>query len=224
MALVGEVLADPALGVLRDYFQAVITAWLRDAWLAVAPNEAIVRSTYTHDPEELDFTEHDLPVLCVWLDRDAQPKRLADGYQEAENILNILWVLPPTPHEKGSVRFPFFAGFNKAISFAVLRERDPAYVHPDDAGAVSAVAYGSDVLKHAGLDWWRLRQPISRVPVEIDVRGAGDFTYAGYLASLTVGETNETDPSAYGVHPFGLRADVSWGGEFSVEYSSEFYS
>lgn len=205
-----ESVGDPALDILAAYFKAVLTAWIGAAWSAVAPREPVVKTVYKHDPEEVDFASNSLPLLCVWRDGDNAPKRLADGYQETETALNILWVLPPATQFKNSRRHSFFSAFDKAISLAVINERDPSYIHEDDTADAAANAYGSDVQALAGIDWWRL-QRITRVPVEVPT-GDRVFRYPGYLATLLMGETTEIDGGAFVTYPTRLRATTTSGG------------
>jgi hypothetical protein len=232
----GESLGDPAIDVLADYFSAVLTAWLDTAWTAVAPGEPVVRTVYKHDPEEIDFRESDLPLLCLWREGDTAPKQLADGYQEMETTLHVLWVPPPAPQGKNARRHAFLSAYSKAIALAIEHERDPAYVHDDDAGDVSATCWGSDVFRKGSIDWWRL-QRVTRVPVDIPIDGQRVFRYPAYLATILLGETTDTDPAAFGTVPTSLHTSITTGGEgnrletgafrvplsFSNEFSSEFY-
>ncbi len=217
-----DALGDPALDVLASFFRAIIEHWVGSVWLNRAPNEPIIRGeVYKHDPREANFSPNDLPVLVIWREADNAPKRLAEGYQETESLLQVLWVLPPATQVKSSQRHAFFSAFDKAINLAVLQERDPAWVHPSDVAGpgadaedlardAAAHAYGSDVLSHTAIDWWRV-QSVTRTPVDIPV-GNGVHRHQGYLASLRIGETTQTDPSVSGV-AFNLRFDVSTGPE-----------
>lgn len=200
-------LTDPALDIIADYLGAVMTEWLQDAWNARAPSEPVVRTVYKHDPEELDFTVRELPLLCLWRERDAEVVQLADSYDESESTLNVLWILPPAPQSKDSKRFSFFNGFASAIKLAVKLGRHPAYVHESETDSPAAVAYGSDVLKLAALDRWR-RGPIIRVPVSIE---GLNRELMGYLASIQLTETTVRDPSVDGVFATEIRGDLTDG-------------
>lgn len=210
-ATAGRVVTDPGLEVLADFFRTVLSTYLETAWRSVAPAEPVVRSVYTHDPAELDFRANDLPLLCVWPERDARPKRLADGYHEAETTLQVLWMPPPVPQHRGSPRFPFFSGFDKVMHLVALNERDRSWVHEDDAADAAALAYGSDLHAHAGIDWWLLNS-VQRVPVEVPSPGGND-AYPSYLATWTIAEATDTDNSTLGVHPTVIRFDETTGGD-----------
>jgi hypothetical protein len=206
----GESLGDPAIDILAAYFSAVLTAWLGDAWIAVAPGEPVVRTVYKHDPEEIDFRSNDLPLLCLWREGDTSPKNLADGYQEMESTLNVLWVPPPAPQTKSSRRHSFLSAFSKAIALAVKHERDPSYVRASDPSSAEAAYFGSDVQALADIDWWRL-QRVTRVPVDV---GDGSRSYPAYLATLLIGETTETDPAAWNeAEPTVIDANMTTGGD-----------
>lgn len=215
----GESVTDPGLDVLGGFFRAILEKYLATAWASVAPGEPIVRVVSTDNPEERDFTTKDLPLLCLWRPEDSQVNHLTEVFEENQDLLRILWVPAITTHIKGHVRSTFFNGFKKAISLAVRLERDPVYVHPVDAARAAsdplrqaAEAYGSDVHDLAGLDWWRLRN-FTRMPVDFPV-GNHSQSIPGYLATLQIGETNETDFSndAWGTARTKIALDITSGG------------
>jgi hypothetical protein len=87
------------------------------------------------------------------------------------------------------------------MQLVVANERDTAYQHPDDIDVgqaalirEAAIAYGSNVKKRAGIDWWKL-QRVVRVPVRI---AAVNMDYRGYLAQWLIAESSESDPTQYG--------------------------
>lgn len=207
---------DPGLDILAAYFKAVLESWLAASWLERAPGEPIVRTLETHDPEESDFSDNDLPILFVYRDGDAAPKRLADGYQETENDLNILWIPPPADQFKKSDRYPFFNAFDKAISAAVFFERHPAYVHASQSADPGAIAYGSDVQALAKIDWWRLNGSVQRARVDIPT-GSGIESYVAYLATLRIAETLVPDVTQFGVEPSVIGATINSGGESPLD-------
>lgn len=204
-----EALTDPAIDALADFFSAVLTAWLGNAWKRCAPSEPVVRTVSKWDPEETDFADRDLPLLCIWRDGNARPQRLTDDHQEIGSIVHVVWVPPPATQRKQAQRHAFFNAFDKGVSLAVLHERDPAYRRTEDTDAAS-VAYGSDVLAIAGIDDWRL-QNTRRVPIEIKIEGATTRRYPGYLATLALRESSTTDPSAFGVSPTVIHGDLTDG-------------
>lgn len=204
-----ESVGDPALDVIADFLRTMLEKWLGAAWRAVAPGEPIVKTVYKHDPGEVDFFDGDLPLLCVWSDDDSSPSRLADAFLENQDQLRVLWMPPPAPQIKGSLRFPFFRPFKKAISLAVQHSRDPAWIHPSDIGDPGAIAYGSDVLAKAGVSHWRLGR-FQRIDVQVP-NGNETIRYPAYLATLQLSELSETDSTAFGVAPTVIRADLVTG-------------
>lgn len=203
---------DPAIDVLIDFFEAVLKSWIETAWLARAPGEPLIRTVIKGDPEETLFGINDLPTLCLWRHEDSEPNRLADGFQEEQNQIRILWIPPTAIHDNSADRFAFFNAFQSAISAAVLHERHPSYIHSDDVGDPAAVAYGSDVLGKCVFDWWRLTGRIQRVPVDIQM-GSSAETFTGYLATLLVGETVVTDNTAFGVFATVIDGETNSGGD-----------
>lgn len=211
----GQSLADPALDILVEYFQVALETWLGEAWKSVAPKEPICKKVSKHDPEDCDFFEGDLPLLSVWRSGDATNSRLADAYQESITQLRVLWVPPPTTTAKKVVRYNFLNGFSKAINEAVTLSRIPQYVHSSEVGDAAAECYGSDIEDLCGIDVWRV-QSVAPVPVDVPRGDGGVYTYPGYLATIQLTETNETDysPAAgYGVARTELVMDFLRAGE-----------
>lgn len=128
-----ESLGDPGLDVLGAYFERILETYLSVAWIAAAPAEPVVRVLAKDNPEERDFSENDLPLLCVWRQEVTGPNRSAESFDESVETLHILWVPAPTTQIKGVRRSPFFNAFKDAIRLAVLHHRDPSYVHAVDA-------------------------------------------------------------------------------------------
>jgi hypothetical protein len=203
-------LGDPGLDILADYILAVMEKYLAAAWQSRAPGEPIVRTLSTHDPEECEFRMLELPLLSVWRHTDDAPKRLTDAYQETEDTIHIMWTTPPATQVKGTERYPFFKAFDSVISTAVIKERDPAYVHASEVADAAALAYGSDVQALAKFDWWIL-QRTTRVPVEVEFGGRVE-AFPGYLAMLRVGETTLIDPTDNDVYTPVISATTNSGG------------
>lgn len=212
-------LGDPGLDVLGAYFRQILETYLGDAWIAVAPEEPVVRVLAKDNPEERDFNENDLPLLCVWRQEVTGPNRSAESFEENVETLSILWVPAPTTQVKGARRSPFFNAFKSAISSAILHGRDQSYVHASDSALLStdplrhaAEAYGSDVMHLAGLDTWRLRR-FQRVPVDVPT-GGDTLSYPAYLATLEITESTNSDwtNAAWGTEPTVIRFDLTTGG------------
>lgn len=209
---------DPALDVIGAFLAQVLTTWLSTLWLSVAPGEPVVRTVIKDNPEEREFNVNDLPALYLWRDEDLTVQ-LADGIDETTTQLNVLWVPPPSQQIIGSRRSAFFAAISKALSVAILHEREPSWVHPSDSALPvndpirqAAEAYGSDVIEHAGLADWRPGR-FRRVPLDI-----GEAIHPGYIATIPIVEWSTTDNTneAWGVYPTQLALDITSGGSDPV--------
>jgi hypothetical protein len=210
------------LDILAEYFAAVVRHYFGDAWTSVAPNEPVIRTVSKHDPEETDFSEKQLPLLCVWREADVTPNKLGDLVGESQSQVRILWVPPPATQDKKHKRHSFFNAFDKAIRFAVQNGRDPSWVYPADVAdpaptgqalkvKTAAEYYGSDVYALAGISWWTL-QNVNRVPVQVPTEQAR-LTYPAYLATLLVAETTDSDPVAFGGVPTEFEVALTSGGD-----------
>jgi hypothetical protein len=209
-----EALGDPAIDILADFFETVLTADLKSAWESRVLNEPVVRRVYKYNPEEADFCTDDLPLLCVWRDDDNSPRKSMDVHTEIDANFMVLWIPPPADQQNLSSRHPFFSAFDHCMAHAVQMERHPAWKHPSEVTSTNpdtvaeANAYGSNVLRMANIDRWQL-QSIKRIPVVVPVQGNREAQYPGYLAAISAIESTVTDPTAYGVKPFSVHGDLT---------------
>ena len=148
-------LEDPALDVVVGYISAVVTAYAGAAWRAVAPGEPLLRKVFTHDPEDYEFSEGDLPALYAFRTGSAKPTEdQAEDYRIATDAVRVFWVMPRTGQEQQRRRAPFIQALGKLIDLAFDRGRDPVYVRGDDPDPTKA-AQGTVLLRAAGLQWLR---------------------------------------------------------------------
>jgi len=195
---------DPALDVLGAFFKAMLEHYCGEAWSSVAPGEPIVRVLSTgHDPEELDFSDAQLPQLALWRESDGNPHRLADGNVQSASAIHVLWVAAPADEQRLAARSPFFLGFVNVMKTAFQQERDPCWVRDADVNDVVSRTYGSYVFGLAGIDNWTY-DGARRVPVHV-ANGSGNDLFQGYLASWTILESTSTSPSQWGSTINGTR-------------------
>lgn len=195
---------DPALSVLGAFFRALLEHYCGPAWKSIAPNEPIVRVlSVGHDPEDIDFHDGMVPLLALWRDHDGAPARLDDSSAQQSSLVNVLWILPPADEQKLAARSPFFNLFTKAMLIAFQNERDPSWVREEDAADPAARTYGSWAFGLAGLDGWTYGGT-KRVPVQVPT-GGETRPFPAYLATWTILESSENDPTAFGSTIAGVR-------------------
>ncbi len=195
---------DPALDVLGEFFRALLDFYCREAWASIAPGEPIVKKlSIGHDPEDFDFSDTDLPLLALWREHDGQPTRLMDGAAQAASFINLMWVYPPADEQKLAARSPFYNAFTKAMLHAYQQQRDPCWVRAADVDNPVSRTYGSYVWGLAGIDGWTYNGTHKQAAV---IRVGGEpYEYPAYLATWTILESTEADPSAYGSTINGVR-------------------
>src|SRR3954464_8415418 len=109
-----DTIADPALDVVIAYFKAILMAYADAAWKSVAPGEPIVRRTFTHDPEEYEFVETDLPALYLFRtgsNKNAEDQ--AEDIREHTDGVRLFWIMPPASQDKQRRRAPIVAALGK---------------------------------------------------------------------------------------------------------------
>lgn len=145
--------ADVALTVFAAYLSAFLTAYAGNAWRAVAPSEPIVRKTFTHDPEDYEFSENDLPALYLFRTGSVRPiEQLAEDWRLHYDNIRVFWVLPNTGTDKQRRRTPYIPAVGKLMDAAFDRERDPVFVWPSDTDPTTA-RQGTVVTRAAGVEW-----------------------------------------------------------------------
>lgn len=190
----GTPVADPALQYIGEFLKAVLEASLGDAW-ATRSRDPLVRSVFTHDPEEADVSQVDFPSLYVWRSRMSENK-LSDDHVEVQSQVSILWIKQSEPQAVEAEQAPIFAGFAKAIMVGLRKGRDPAWVVAGDSDA-TATTRGSLLWKYVGGYRHRVTA-VDKHPVQIEMyEGAKLDTATGILATLEFFEAHTEDPALY---------------------------
>lgn len=149
----GETPADPALSTFARYLTAILRTYAGAAWTALAPAEPIVRKYFTHDPEEYEFVDKDLPALYLFRTGSAkQIEQFAEDWRVHHDGVRIFWVLPYASQDKQAERKAFLPAVGKLIDSAFDRGRDPAFVAVGDPDPTAA-RQGSVVQRIAGVEW-----------------------------------------------------------------------
>lgn len=149
----GEVIGEKALVIFGLYLQAFLRAYAGTAWATVAPSEPIVRKVFTHDPEDYDFSENDLPALYLFRTGSAKPiEQMAEDWRVHHDNVRIFWVLPNVAQDRQRLRSPILPYVGKLFDAAFDRERDPVFVLDSDPDPTK-FEQGSMVTRAAGVEW-----------------------------------------------------------------------
>lgn len=195
---------DPALETLGAFFRAMLERYCGEAWRSLAPGEPLVRKlSIGHDPEQVDFCENDTPLLALWRNAEGKPTRLTDHNAQSNTTVSVLWVMAPADEQKLAARSPFFNLVHKTFLLALAQERDPCWIKAGQEANPIDRTYGSYVWGYAGIDGWDYAG-LQRVAVQVPT-GDGSQTYGSYLATWTIQESSEADPTAYGTTISGVR-------------------
>jgi hypothetical protein len=163
-------IADPALDIVLGYIRALFNRYAAAAWASVAPNEPIVRTAFTHDPQEYAFSVGHLPALYLFRTGSARnTEDIAEDIRMAADNVRLFWVLPPGDEEKQRRRTPIIQALGKLIDLKIKRTRDPAYVLASDPDPTKT-AEGTVVMRAAGLSELRFRQ-WEKTTIAISVAG-----------------------------------------------------
>jgi len=148
--------ADPALDIVLAFIRAIFERYAATAWRSVAPpTEPIVKRAFTHDPEDYDFSEDDLPGLYLFRTGSAKNNEdIAEDIRIATDSVRMFWVLPPAEQTKQARRVPIIQALGKLVDLKIKRVRDPAYVLASDPDPTKT-AEGTVVIRAAGLHWLR---------------------------------------------------------------------
>lgn len=228
---------DLALEVLAGYVSAVLNTYAADAWRAVAAGEPVVRRVFTHDPQDYEFSEGDLPALYLFRTGSTKPiEDMAEDYRVHYDNLRLFWVMPGTGQAQQRKRVPIISALGKLIDVAIDRGRDPVYVRSDDTDPTAA-RQGTVLFRAAGamyirvVQWTKTNLAIQMSPgqgehrvyqaldlkIELQediVQGFDDLSSVPSL-DLTVLLNDEVNPRL----PF---SEVIAIGSFSSDFSSAF--
>lgn len=188
---------DPALGILGAFFKAVLEFYCGNVWAQLAPGEPIVRTLKVgYDPEDLDFSDNDLPTLALWRENDGAPTILDDGNAQAVTAVSMLWVPSPADEQKLAARSPFYRTFTAALLQVFKTQRDPCWVRRGEENDPVSRTYGSWVFGLAGIDSWQYAGT-RRTTFSIPVAGQR-YEFPAFLATWSITESSESDPAAFG--------------------------
>lgn len=150
---------DQALDIVLAYIRACFNAYAATAWRSVAPpTEPIVKRAFTHDPQEYDFSEDDLPALYLFRTGSAKnAEDVAEDIRVHTDTVRMFWVLPPAQSPQQARRVPIIQALGKLVDLKIDRVRDPAYVLASDPDPTK-VEQGTVVIRAAGLRWLRFLQ------------------------------------------------------------------
>lgn len=187
----GESVADPALDVLLSFCKAVLNAEVSTAWGTRAAGETpIVRETFPHNPEDVDFVDRDVPALFLYRDGGGTYEDDGIDIQRENSVLRLRWVFPPSPQTKQSTRTPILSGIGKALAPAISAGRHRSWVVDSDLAdddalrLAAATSTSSQTISGAGFDGALAGQGIHAArPISI-------------TTSASIGAYNTTDPIA----------------------------
>lgn len=148
----GEAAGDPVLSKLVTFLAAFLNENASKAWGEVVPGAPLVRTVFTHDPEDIVFNERHLPALFLWRGSQAE-ERIADDIFLDTTQCTLLWVFPPAPQETQRRRETFANAVAKLVLVGLERGRTPSYVFDGD-GDPRASTLGSLVYAQANANVW----------------------------------------------------------------------
>ena len=183
---------DTALDKLAAFLKAAINADTRIGWAAVHPGivppevtAVPVVVTRTHNPDDGEFSENQLPALFVWRATVPRATALTQEWQHQVSQIAVLWVPPPADFEKARYREPFRNAVGKAIQRNIARQRNPAWVVSGDTDTTASYR-GSYLLAQISASQLRLLD-IKPHPLVVE-RGNGVEPYDALLATLELTE------------------------------------
>lgn len=147
---------DPALDVLASFIKASVNRDTKAAWAVIHPG--IVRPateplpivhTRTHNPDDLDFSENQLPALFVYRIEHARTNAFTQDWDRELSRIAVLWVPPTAKYEQATMREPFRNAVAKSIHRSIRRRRNPGWIVPGDTDP-KAAEYGSLLSSHLG--------------------------------------------------------------------------
>lgn len=146
-----NVVADPALGYLLQFFQTVANANCGAAWDAAGVSAgSVVQNAYAWDPERGPFNNDALPALYMWRGNANPPKWLAEDWLIFTTELQLRWVFPEFPEITiQASRDQFGNGLMTALAVILERMRDPSWIVPGDPDKL-ALTQGSSIAQWAG--------------------------------------------------------------------------
>jgi hypothetical protein len=188
-----EQIGDPALTTILSWASAVLTADLSAAWLNLAPNETLIRTTSPHDPREEDFATSRLPALFAY--REDGKAVCSDGEWSEERPVTLLWAFPPAQSLRQWPR----RGASTAIGRSLIRAlglwngRHPSWVVVGDSDPFAA-QYGSSILTWGGF------KTLTVGAIRNAVVQVGDAKFDGVSVELLASEEIAQTADGFGVN------------------------
>lgn len=184
---------DPALYHFLKFVQAFVNANSLLAWGQLYPeavaenmpanNGDMIFRVHTHDPQEGEFNDTDLPALFAWRTKvdDEHP---ADDWRTEDVQVTIRWLLPALMgQDKLTTMHPLISALAKMVRVALARGQDPSWVVPGDPDP-KAARQGSVLVRWMSASGrWPWLTPWTRVPMFI-----GEKTYYAYGTILNFTE------------------------------------
>ena len=173
---------NPMLTRLGDYFRAVVEDRCLDAWKGYAGSkQSLFRAIEQRNVDDDNaLTLQELPTLLLWTAGIPNQGDEGDGLPMAAIRVGALHIMAPPQKEHffGQKEF-FLSVVAPAYLSAIERERDPSYVDADDAATdsanyESAKHYGTNILRKAGIESWRLVQGEGVQPVTAAIEIGAD--------------------------------------------------
>lgn len=145
----GDAIADRALTLFGNYFQAFLNAYAQTAWTSVAPSQVsatkptpsvvpVVRRVFTHDPREYVFNEADLPALYMTRAKGERYNWMAEDYRVSDDRWTLWWVFQPSQQETQRRRDSFTRAIVQYIDRAIEKVRDAVHAVAGDPDSTAA--------------------------------------------------------------------------------------
>ncbi len=188
----GEAAGDPALTVVLDYLKTVLNARAGTVWGQIAPARgALVKSVYTHDPDELDFVEPQTPSLYAWRE-EGSSEQIAADYRIEHSKIVLLWVAPPDNQNSLRPRVPYANALAKVVETALTLGCDPTWVAAGDTDPRAATE-GSLIWELAG--FWHLgKVSWKRAVLEVKKAAGEPARYPALRFEVEIQERMVEDP------------------------------
>jgi hypothetical protein len=189
-----EAAGDPAISRLLAFLQSWLNANGSTAWAQVMPGAPLVRSVFSHNPEEVEFNERHLPALFAWRE-EADSEQIADDILLESNTVQMLWVFPPTQQSIQRKRQSFLNALWKLVDAGIERGRTPGYLVVGDPDPLAA-SQGSLLYPSIGAWSLKLKKRKRRVFVEQILDGK-PLRYFAVEMAATLEEDQTYDLTRY---------------------------
>jgi hypothetical protein len=202
----GVAAGDPALTLVAAYLKAAVNRMAGTAWAAVCPGRLPIEHAFINDPVT-QFDEERLPAVYLWR-TEIDTEQFNDDTTRHTSQVALWWITEPAQNDHLVLREPVMNLMGAAISAALRKARDPAWVVAGDMEALAATQ-GSLVRAHAGLVSMTCGKvvPIGRALEFVDADGK-PIPVPGLSTTLQLVEDLTLDPSI-GATPSAVRVDLA---------------